>query len=262
MNKYYNNIKQLATPIEKEDVVTVGHVHKQLWIEETRIVIDEPEHYELSNDSTGLVIVENGTLTDSSTQVELSKVQNKILPTDTHIYSIGEYVNLIYETAHEEIVSDTIYRRKDDSYSKEAVDDLIDNHKKNKIIHVTQEDKDRWDNNSGLGSSADKLHLELENCTANETYNIDLSDKDINLYNSITQLFKVEKGASATINILDFTNSSNFIVDPNNNLIFDSNGVTLNTTFTTTTSLNSDGLYETETIDKSKFKNFTLIGEV
>ena len=112
--KYYNNIELVPEVDEtnKKNVITVGNLHSKLWVEKNKEVIDTPEHYELASvqdGSEGLIIVDDGSLTDVDTQVELSTVQGKILDTDTHSYVSGEYVNLIPETSHTEIYEETIY---------------------------------------------------------------------------------------------------------------------------------------------------------
>ena len=112
--KHYNNIELVPEVDEtnKKNVVTVGNLHSKLWVEKNKEVIDTPEHYELASvqdGSEGLKIVDNGSLTDVDTQVELSTVQGKILDTDTHSYVSGEYVILIPETSHTEIYEESIY---------------------------------------------------------------------------------------------------------------------------------------------------------
>ena len=134
-------------------------------------------------------------------------------------------------------------------------------HINNSEIHVTKEDKERWDNNSG-GSTVNKISYDLLNCNSGNTYNIDLSDKNINLYNSIIQLFKIVEGERVVSELLNFGDESQFTLDQNSKLEFDGTNAILNTEFITGMTLNSDGLYETEEINKSEFRNFTIIGEV
>ena len=112
--KFYNNTQLVPEVDESNDknIITVGNLHSKLWVEKNKEVIDTPEHYELASvqDGTeGLIIVDNGLLTDVDTQVELSTVQGKILDTDTHSYVSGEYVILISETSHTETYEETIY---------------------------------------------------------------------------------------------------------------------------------------------------------
>ena len=99
-----------------EQVANAKSVYDSLWEDKTRTVVDTLEHYELASvqDGTeGLLIVDDGTLTDASIQVELSTVQNKILSTDTHSYASGEYVNLIAEVNHTETYKVEKYARVD-----------------------------------------------------------------------------------------------------------------------------------------------------
>ena len=112
--KHYNNIELVPEVDEtnKKNVITVGNLHSKLWVEKNKEVIDTPEHYELASvqdGSEGLIIVDNGSLTDVDTQVELSTVQGKILDTDSHSYVSGEYVILIPETSHTETYEESIY---------------------------------------------------------------------------------------------------------------------------------------------------------
>lgn len=97
-----------------EDVATARGVYNKLYKTVTETVIDTIEHYELASvqDGTiGLKIVNDGTLTDVSTEIELSTVQAKILETDTHSYVINEYVVLVDEVNHEESHDEEIYAR-------------------------------------------------------------------------------------------------------------------------------------------------------
>ena len=62
-----------------------------------------PEHYELDNVAGTLTIVDDGTLSDPLTEVELSTVTSKILDADDHVYILGDKVNLISLKPKEEI---------------------------------------------------------------------------------------------------------------------------------------------------------------
>ena len=112
--KLYNNIELIPEVDEsnKKNLSTVGSVHSQLWTKKTKIVIDEPEHYSLASvqDGTvGLKIVDDGSIADASTEIEISTVNNKKLETDIHTYATGEYVELIAETNHEETYEESTY---------------------------------------------------------------------------------------------------------------------------------------------------------
>ena len=112
--KHYNNIELVPEVDEtnKKNVITVGNLHSKLWVEKNKEVIDTPEHYELASvqdGSEGLIIVDDGSLTDVDKEIQLSDVQSKLLDTDSHSYVSGEYVNLIPETSHTETYEETIY---------------------------------------------------------------------------------------------------------------------------------------------------------
>lgn len=106
-----DNINEDST---SEDIASAKGVYNKLYKTVTETVIDTPEHYELASvqDGTiGLKIVNDGTLTDVSTEIELSTVQAKILETDVHSYVINEYVVLVDEVNHEESHDEEIYAR-------------------------------------------------------------------------------------------------------------------------------------------------------
>ena len=86
----YNNLKNLDTRREKK-------------LEDALYNPEIPQHYELDNVTGTLTIVEDGTLSDSLTEVELSTVTSKILDTDDHVYISGDKVNLISLKPKEEI---------------------------------------------------------------------------------------------------------------------------------------------------------------
>ena len=106
-----DNINKDST---SEDIASAKGVYNKLYKTVTETVIDTIEHYELASvqDGTiGLKIVNDGTLTDVSTEIELSTVQAKILETDVHSYVINEYVVLVDEVNHEESHDEEIYAR-------------------------------------------------------------------------------------------------------------------------------------------------------
>ena len=109
--KYYNNIKLFSTPQDLDDVIKM----QQLWEEKFIQVVDIPEHYELVNSITNgaKVIVADGSLIDADTEIELSTVNEKLLETDSHVYTEGEYIKLVEATTHNEIVREEIYARKE-----------------------------------------------------------------------------------------------------------------------------------------------------
>ena len=89
---------------------------QQLWEEKFIQVVDIPEHYELVNSITNgaKVIVADGSLIDADTEIELSTVNEKLLETDSHVYTEGEYIKLVEATTHNEIVREEIYARRED----------------------------------------------------------------------------------------------------------------------------------------------------
>ena len=118
--KHYNNIELVPEVDEtnKKNVITVGNLHSKLWVEKNKEVIDTPEHYELASvqdGSEGLIIVDDGSLTDVDKEIQLSDVQSKLLDTDSHSYVSGEYVNLIPETSHTETYEESIYLPRSES---------------------------------------------------------------------------------------------------------------------------------------------------
>lgn len=86
----YNNLKNLDARREKK-------------LEDTLYNPEIPEHYELDNVTGTLTIVDDGTLSNPLTEVELSTVTSKILDTDDHVYISGDKVNLISLKPKEEI---------------------------------------------------------------------------------------------------------------------------------------------------------------
>ena len=109
---------EVSNTISKEstdnEAVSAKAVYDKLYKTITETIIDTPEHYELASvqDGTiGLKIVNDGTMTDVSTEIELSTVQAKLLETDTHSYAIDEYVVLVDEVNHEESHDEEIYAR-------------------------------------------------------------------------------------------------------------------------------------------------------
>ena len=101
--------------------VNSGAVYSSLFETKQRTVIDTPENYVAcqSTDTDALEVVADSAV-PTATQVKLSTVQ-AFVPTA----SIGEYYQHIAEVSHDEPYEDTVYRLKEDSYSKEQVDAKI-----------------------------------------------------------------------------------------------------------------------------------------
>ena len=78
MAKFYNNIKILSEPSSDNDAIKKKNLTDALYKDVSETIIDVPEHYELSTDSTGLTIVDDSVI-PSSTEVKLSDVKAKVL---------------------------------------------------------------------------------------------------------------------------------------------------------------------------------------
>ena len=115
------NSDYLYKVLKLEDDRVKAKLKDELYEDKTRTVIDTPENYVAcqSTDTDALEVVDDST-TPTSTQVKLSTVQ-AFVPTA----QVGEYYQHIAEVSHEEPYTDTIYRLKEDSYSKEEVDAKI-----------------------------------------------------------------------------------------------------------------------------------------
>lgn len=113
MAKIYSNMQLLSEPTEDNDVIKKKNLTNALWKDVSEIIIDVPEHYELSTDGTGLTIVDDS-VTPSTTEIKLSDVQAKILESDTHTYVVGDIVKLVDEQNHEETHKEEIYAKRED----------------------------------------------------------------------------------------------------------------------------------------------------
>ena len=107
--------------LKLEDDRVKAKLKDELYEDKTRTVIDTPENYVAcqSTDTDALEVVADGSAL-TATQVELSTVQT-FVPTA----SIGEYYQHVDEVTHEEDYEDTIYRKKEDSYSSKEIDDKL-----------------------------------------------------------------------------------------------------------------------------------------
>ena len=106
---------------DSENRLTSGSVYSSLYETKQRTVIDTPENYVActSTDIGALEVVADDAI-PTDTQVTLSVVQASV-PTA----QVGEYYQHIDEVSHLEDYEDTIYRKKDDSYSSIEVDEKI-----------------------------------------------------------------------------------------------------------------------------------------
>ena len=101
--------------------VNSGAVYGSLFETKQRTVIDTPENYVAcqSTDTDALEVVDDSAV-PTATQVKLSTVQ-AFVPTA----AVGEYYQHIDEVSHDEPYEDTIYRKKEDSYSSKEIDDKL-----------------------------------------------------------------------------------------------------------------------------------------
>ena len=106
---------------DSDKFVNSGAVYGSLFETKQRTVIDTPENYVAcgSSDLGALEVVDDSAV-PTSTQVKLSTVQ-AFVPTA----QVGEYYQHVDEVTHEENYEDTIYRLKEESYTKEEVDAKI-----------------------------------------------------------------------------------------------------------------------------------------
>ena len=106
---------------DSDKFVNSGAVYGSLFETKQRTVIDTPENYVVcgSSDLGALEVVDDSAV-PTATQVKLSTVQ-AFVPTA----AVGEYYQHVDEVSHDEPYTDTIYRKKEDSYSKEEVDAKI-----------------------------------------------------------------------------------------------------------------------------------------
>ena len=113
MTKIYSNVQLISEPNSENDIIKKKNLTDALWKDVEETIVDVPEHYELSTDSTGLTIVDDSVI-PSSTEVKLSDVQAKVLESDTHTYAVGEIVKLISEVNHTRIHKEEIYAKRED----------------------------------------------------------------------------------------------------------------------------------------------------
>ena len=115
------NSDYLYQVLKLEDDRVKAKLKNELYTTKTRTVIDTPENYVAcqSTDTDALEVVDDSAV-PTATQVKLSTVQ-AFVPTAV----VGEYYQHIAEVSHDEPYTDTIYRLKEDSYSKEQVDAKI-----------------------------------------------------------------------------------------------------------------------------------------
>ena len=113
MTKIYSNVQLISEPNGENDIIKKKNLTDALWKDVEETIVDVPEHYELSTDSTGLTIVDDSVI-PSSTEVKLSDVQAKVLESDTHTYAVGEIVKLISEKTSIRTHKEEIYAKRED----------------------------------------------------------------------------------------------------------------------------------------------------
>ena len=124
----FNNEK-IETELQLDDAptkdsnkfVNSGAVYGSLFETKQRTVIDTPENYVAcqSTDTDALEVVDDSAV-PTATQVKLSTVQ-AFVPTAV----VGEYYKHVDEVSHVENYEDTIYRKKEESYSSKEIDDKL-----------------------------------------------------------------------------------------------------------------------------------------
>ena len=101
--------------------------HKALYHNETITVVDTPAYYNLatSTDTGALNVVL--TVSDGTTQIALADIVGQTTPVDlsTLTGDGSEYVVLVPELNHKEVVEKETYRKVSDSYTKDEVDSKI-----------------------------------------------------------------------------------------------------------------------------------------
>ena len=108
----------LYRTLKAEDDRRAKKLHDSLFVDYTTV----PMHYIASSmgEDGALIIVADGTLVDSSTEVEESTVNANKLPDDLTTYNVGDYVKKVEEVpAH----SEEIYLR---AATLDIADEIID----------------------------------------------------------------------------------------------------------------------------------------
>ena len=115
------NSDYLYKVLKLEDDRVKAKLKNELYEDKTRTVIDTPENYVAcqSTDTDALEVVDDSA-SPTSTQVTLSTVQ-AFVPTA----QVGEYYKHVDEVSHVENYEDTIYRKKEESYSSKEIDDKL-----------------------------------------------------------------------------------------------------------------------------------------
>ena len=121
------NSDYLYKVLKLEDDRVKAKLKDEIYTTKTITVVDTPEYYDnaTSGDSGALNVVL--TVSNPDTEIALTDINTQSTPVNlTSLTGDGtEYVKLIPAVTHDEPYTDTIYRKKEDSYSKEEVDAKI-----------------------------------------------------------------------------------------------------------------------------------------
>ena len=113
--------------LKLEDDRVKAKLKDEIYTTKTITVVDTPEYYDITvaGDTGALNVVL--TVSNPDNEIALTDINTQSTPVNlTSLTGDGtEYVKLIPAVTHDEPYTDTIYRKKEDSYSKEEVDAKI-----------------------------------------------------------------------------------------------------------------------------------------
>ena len=121
-NKKIVSSEYLYKSLENFNQVREEKVDKKLFEDKENKIIDVPESYTrcLDTDTGALKVVADGSLTDATTEVEISAVIGFI-----DDITEGEYVLHTDEVSHMETRPVSIYMPREETYDKQTIDDKI-----------------------------------------------------------------------------------------------------------------------------------------
>ena len=121
------NSDYLYKVLKLEDDRVKAKLKDEIYTTKTITVVDTPEYYDITvaGDTGALNVVL--TVSNPDNEIALTDINTQSTPVNlTSLTGDGtEYVKLIPAVTHDEPYTDTIYRKKEDSYSKEEVDAKI-----------------------------------------------------------------------------------------------------------------------------------------
>ena len=121
------NSDYLYKVLKLEDDRVKAKLKDEIYTTKTITVVDTPEYYDNASvgDSGALKVVT--VVSDPSTEIALTDINTQSTPVDlSSLTGDGtEYVKLIPAVTHDEPYTDTIYRKKEDSYSSKEIDDKL-----------------------------------------------------------------------------------------------------------------------------------------